>query len=251
MLDQILPGAVFSFALVFARIGAMVMVLPVFGEQYVQVRLRLALAILLSIVVAPRAGELPALPTAPMMLLPLIGGQVLIGLAIAGIARLTVTALHVAGTIIAVQSGLAVAQNVDPTQGTQSAVSSNFLVLLGTTIIVVTDMHHLLIAALVESYRLFPVQGAVPVGDLARLATGVVADTFALGLRMAAPFLAFGVVFNVLLGLMNRLMPVMQVFFIAMPLQLPLAFLLFGLTIGYAITIFLDGFVVALGPLIP
>ncbi|MDD3445386.1 MAG: flagellar biosynthetic protein FliR [Zavarzinia sp.] len=251
MLGQLLPEAIFAFALVFARIGAMVMVLPVFGEQYVQARIRLALALFLSLLIMPKAGALPPLPASPLMLLPLIGGQVLIGLAIAGIARLTVTALHVAGTIIAVQSGLAVAQNVDPTQGTQSAVASNFLVLLGTTIIVLSDLHHLLIAALVESYRLFPVQGAVPLGDLARLATGVVADTFALGLRMAAPFLAFGVVFNVLLGLMNRLMPVMQVFFIAMPLQLPLAFLLFALTIGFAITVFLDGFVAALGPLIP
>ncbi|PWR19813.1 flagellar biosynthetic protein FliR [Zavarzinia compransoris] len=251
MLDQMLPAALFSLALVFARIGAMVMVLPVFGEQYVQVRLRLVLAILLTLIIAPRAGALPVLPAEPARLIPLIGGEILLGLAIAGIARLTVTALHVAGTLVAVQSGLAAAQNLDPTQGTQSAVSSNFIVMLGTTVIVLTDLHHLLISALVESYRLFPVQGVVPVGDLARLATGVVADTFKLGVQMAAPFLAFGIVFNVLLGLMNRLMPVMQVFFIAMPLQLPLAFLLFALSVGMMIAVFLDHFVAALGPLIP
>lgn len=251
MLDQALPAALFSLALVFARIGAMIMVLPVFGEQYVQARFRLVLAVLLTLIIAPRIGALPVLPTQPGQLIPLIGGEVLIGLAIAGIARLTVTALHVAGILVAVQSGLAAAQNLDPTQGTQSAVPANFLVLLGTTVIVLSDLHHLLLSALVESYRLFPVQGIIPVGDLAELATRTVADTFRLGVQMAAPFLAFGIVFNVLLGLMNRLMPVMQVFFIAMPLQLPLSFLLFALSVGLMIEVFLDRFVDALGPLIP
>ncbi|PWR18575.1 flagellar biosynthetic protein FliR [Zavarzinia aquatilis] len=250
MLDQLLPGGVFALALVFARIGTMVMVLPVFGEQYVQARIRLALALFLTVIILPRAGTLPPLPAQPALLLPLIGGEVLVGLAIAGIARLAVSALHIAGTIIAVQSGLAAAQNVDPTQGTQSAVASNFLVMTGTTLIVVADLHHLLIGALVESYRLFPVAAAPPVGDFARLATGVIADTFTLAMQMSAPFLAFGVVFNVLLGLMNRLMPVMQVFFIAMPLQIPLAFLLLSLTMGFTLTLFADRFVDALGPLI-
>lgn len=250
MLDQILPGGVFALALVFARIGAMVMVLPVFGEQYVQTRIRLVLALFLSVIVAPRAGPLPALPTAPAQLLPLIGGEVLIGLAIAGIARIAVSALHIAGTIVAVQSGLAAAQNVDPTQGSQSAVVSNFVVMTGTMLIVVSDLHHLLIGALVESYRLFPVSGSPPLGDFARLATGVVADTFSLAMQMSAPFLAFGIVFNLLLGLMNRLMPVMQVFFIAMPLQVPLSLLLLAFSLGFSMTLFGDRFVDTLGPLI-
>jgi flagellar biosynthetic protein FliR len=250
MLDQILPGGVFALALVFARIGAMVMVLPVFGEMYVSSRIRLILALFLTVLIAPQAGTLPALPAQASMLIPLVGGEVLLGLAIGGIARMVMTALHVAGSIIAVQSGLAVAQNVDPTQGTQSVVPANFVIMTGTTVIVLADLHHLLIGAVAESYRLFPVAAPLAVGDLATLATGVVADTFTLGLQMSAPFLAFGIVFNVLLGVMNRLMPVMQVFFIAMPLQLPLAFLLFAATIGLSISLFADRFVDALGPLV-
>jgi len=250
VLDEVLPGGVFQGALVFARIGAMVMVLPFFGEQYVQVRIRLVLALFLTALVLPRAGTLPALPANALELLPLIGGEVLLGLAIAGIVRLSVAALHIAGTVIAIQSGLAVAQNVDPTQGSQSVVPANFVIRTGTTAIVLADLHHLLIGALVQSYRLFPVAAPPPVGDLAELATGVVADTFALGLQMSAPFLAFGVIFNVLLGLTNRVMPSMQVFFIAMPLQLSLSFLLFAATIGYALTLFADRFVTALGPLV-
>lgn len=250
MLDQILPGGVFALALIFARIGAMLMVLPVFGEMYVNTRIRLVLALFLTVLIAPRAGALPALPDQMMMLLPLIGGEVVLGLAIGGIARMVMTALHVAGSIIAVESGLAVAQNVDPTQGTQSVIPANFVIMTGTTVIVMADLHHLLIAAIARSYTLFPVTALPPVGDLARLATGVVADTFTIGLQMSAPFLAFGIVFNVLLGLMNRLMPVMQVFFIAMPLQVPLAFLLFAATIGLALSLFADRFVDALGPLV-
>ncbi|RJF87130.1 flagellar type III secretion system protein FliR [Oleomonas cavernae] len=200
MLDQILPGGVFSLALVFARIGAMVMVLPVFGEMYVSSRIRLILALFLTVLIAPQAGALPALPVQAALLVPLIGGEVLLGLAIGGIARMVMVALHVAGSIIAVQSGLAVAQNVDPTQGTQSVVPANFVIMTGTTVIVLADLHHLLIGAVAESYRLFPATAPLAVGDLATLATGVVADTFTLGLQMAAPFLAFGIVFNVLLG---------------------------------------------------
>ncbi len=74
MLDQALPAALFSLALVFARIGAMIMVLPVFGEQYVQARFRLVLAVLLTLIIAPKVGGLPVLPTQPGQLIPLTAG---------------------------------------------------------------------------------------------------------------------------------------------------------------------------------
>lgn len=251
MLDALLPAILFHYALVFARVGAMLMVLPGFGDQMVLLRLRLILAVLLAVLVTPLIPALPELPAAPVALLPLVGGEVLIGLAAGGLARIIVASLHVAGTVIAVQSGLAVAQNIDPSQGSQSVVPANFMILTGTVLIFVTNLHHLLIEALVQSYSLFPVGQPAPLGDFARLATDTVAATFLLGLQMAAPFLIFGIVFNLLLGLMNRLMPMVQVFFIALPLQVPASFLIFAATIGLTMTLFTDRFVTLLGPLVP
>ncbi len=250
MLDAALPAALFPYALVFARLGAMLMVLPGFGDQMVLVRLRLILALLLTVLITPVIGALPELPAAPAALVPLVGGEVLIGLAAGGLARMIFAALHVAGTVMAVQSGLAVAQNIDPSQGSQSVVPANFMILTGTVLIFVTNLHHLLIGALARSYLLFPVGQPAPVGDFAKVATDIVSATFQLGLQMAAPFMIFGIVFNLLIGLMNRLMPMVQVFFIALPLQVPASFLIFAASIGLAMTLFTDRFVTLLGPLV-
>jgi len=243
VLQQLLPAGAFVFLLAFARLGAILMVMPGIGEAYVAPPVRLALALALTLTVSPSiAPGLPALPGSPFGLLFLVGVEIVIGLFVGGIARLLITSLQVAGNIISLQSGLGSAMFFDPNQGAQGAAFANFMTLVGVTCIFAADLHLLLLRAAVDSYSLFPVGRALPSGEFAELAGRMVADSFLLGVQISAPFLVYGLIFNVGLGLLNRLMPTLQVFFIMTPIQIVVALGLFALTLSAGTAWFLDHF---------
>jgi flagellar biosynthetic protein FliR len=149
------------------------------------------------------------------------------------------TSLQDAGSVIAQQMGLGFVTAVDPTQGQQSVIVANFLAMLGVTLIFATDMHHLVIAALNDSYRVF-VPGEVPLlGDVAALTTRSAAAAFRIGIQLSAPFLVFGLLFNLGLGVLSRLMPQMQVFFVGLPLSIMLGLMVFLVVLGAMMTLFL------------
>lgn len=221
MLAEILPLQVFAFFLVFVRIGAVIMFIPGFGEPFIPVRIRLAMALILTVSLgAVVADTLPPLPDTPIQLFIVIGGELVIGLLIGGSARLTMSALHVAGTVIAFLTSLGFALFLDPTQGTQAALIATFLNLLGLVLIFATNLHLVMIQAMFDSYLLFEPGTTIPVADFADLAVRLVSGAFRIGIQMAAPFIAYGLVFYVSLGILARLMPQFQIFFIAMPLQI-------------------------------
>lgn len=243
-----LEGTVLVFLLVFARAGAMVMLLPAIGEVGVPVRVRLAFALAVSAALAPAvAGAYGALPQGVAALALAIAGEVTAGVLVGAVARLIMSALHVAGYLIATQTGLAFAQTVDPSQGTQGAIVSTFLTLAGVVVIFATGLHHLAIGAIRTSYLLIPPLGALPIADLAELALDIVAGAFALGLQLAAPFLIFGFVIYAALGVLSRLMPQLQVFFLAMPVNILAGFFLLMLLVGAVLTVFVEFFAREMG----
>lgn len=228
MLPQFLPAEAFAFLLVFCRLGAMVMLFPALGETAIPANIRLALAFILTLVIMTLVrSKLPAMPDNAIQLALLIAGEIVLGLFVGGSVRLLLSSLHVAGTIIALQTGLSAAMAFDPAQSSQSAIFGTFMTLIGVTLIFVTDLHHLMIVAMRDSYVLFPAGHMPAVGDFAQLVIRVVADSFKLGIQISAPFLVYGFLFNIGLGLLSRLMPQLQVFFIAMPLNILLGFVIF------------------------
>ena len=138
-------------------------------------------------------------------------------------------ATSVAGSTIANQMGLGLAQSVDPTQGIQGALFANFLGVLAVTLVFASDMHHLVIAAIHDSFTLFQPGQLPPAGDMATMAVRSMVDAFAIGVRMSAPFLVFGLIFYAGIGVLSRLMPQIQIFFIAMPASILLGFVLIAL----------------------
>jgi flagellar biosynthetic protein FliR len=235
-----LPALAAAFILVFARIGTMVMLLPGLGELSVPPRLRLTVALVLAAVILPlhRTAyqvDLGSLQPTLVMLVQeiLIGG--LLGLT----ARLTISALQVAGSVIAQQLGLGFVTAVDPTQGQQGLILGNFLTLLGVTLVFASDLHYLVIAALNDSYTLFR-PGEVPLtGDMAALITKTIGGAFRVGVQLSAPFLVFGLLFNLALGILSRLMPQMQVFFVGMPLSILAGFLILVFVVSAMMAVFL------------
>ena len=236
-----LPALAAAFLLVFARIGTMLMLLPGLGEQNLSARIRLTMALILAAVVLPlhRAAyhiDTAALGPAIVMLIE----EILVGAVLGLTARLTISALDVAGSVIAQQLGLGFVTAIDPTQGEQEAIVGNFLTMLGLTLIFATNMHYLVIAALNDSYNVFVPGEVLGTGDVAALVTRTVGGAFRVGIQLSAPFLAFGLLFNIGLGVLSRLMPQMQVFFVALPLSILIGLLFLLLGLGAMMGFFLD-----------
>ncbi|MEM1138465.1 MAG: flagellar biosynthetic protein FliR [Pseudomonadota bacterium] len=220
VLYEALPLEAYHFLFVFARIGAMVMVLPGFGETYVNTRIRLALAVLLTLVIQPIIPGLPALPPAPLVLVGDIIPELLIGVALGLFVRVLLFTAQIAGTIISMQVGLAMAMTFDPAQGVQGALLGTFLTLLATVLVFTTGLYQTMLMGLVASYDLAPAGEFLSVRDAAAAFVGFVAQIFRLAMQLAAPFLLFGFVFYVGIGILSKLMPQVQVFFIAIPANL-------------------------------
>ncbi len=230
---SLLPALAAAYLLIFARIGTMIMLLPGFGEMSVPVRMRLAVALLLTAIFLPLHREAYAIDLrayGPVLLM--LGQELLVGALLGMTARLTISALNVAGAVIAQQMGLGFVTAIDPTQGQQNVIVGNFLTVLGVTLIFATDLHHLVIAALNDSYRLFAPGELILFGDIAALITRTVSAAFRVGIQLSAPFLVFGLLFNIGLGVLSRLMPQMQVFFVGMPLSILLGFVILFMVIG-------------------
>jgi flagellar biosynthetic protein FliR len=111
--------------------------------------------------------------------------------------------------------------------------------MLGVALIFATDLHHLVIGALEQSYRIFAPGAALPAGDFAQLILITTAGAFRVGAQIAAPFLVFGLLFNVGLGVLARLMPQVQIFFLGIPASIMLGFLLLALILTAVMAVFL------------
>jgi len=236
-----LSGMVLVYLLVFARTGAMIMLLPAIGDVGVPTRVRLSLAIAVSLAFAPAVAHTytATAPQSEVALGLLVGQEVIAGVLVGTMARIIVSALSTAGYLIATQTGLAYAQSVDPSMGEQGAVVGNFFTLLGTVLIFATNAHHLAIGAISGSYTLLPPGAALPTSDMAELTLKLVTGSFMLGIQLAAPFLVFGFAVNAATGLLARMMPQLQIFFIAMPINILAGFLLMMLLLASMMTAFL------------
>lgn len=234
---SILPVLAAAYLLIFARIGTMIMLFPGLGEVAMSSRIRLTIALLLAAVMFPlhRTAyqiDLRSLSAVIMML----GQEMLIGAVLGISVRLAISALQYAGSVIAQQLGLGFVTEIDPTQGQQGAIIGNFLAMLGIALIFATNLHYLLIGALDDSYTLFS-PGEIPAtSDMAALATKTVASSFRIGIQMSAPFLVFGILFNLGLGVLSRLMPQMQVFFVGVPLSILIGLLILLVVLGAMMT---------------
>jgi len=238
---SVLPALAATFMLVFARIGTMVMLLPGLGEMTMPVRIRLTVALALSAMFLPLHRNAYNIDTSDLgAVLAMLGHEILIGVVLGLVARLSLSALQVAGTAIAQQMGLGFVTAIDPALGQQNVIVANFLSILGLTLIFATDLHYLVIAALNDSYAIFAPGTAIMFGDIAKLMTSTVAGAFKVGIQLSAPFLVFGLLFNLGLGVLSRLMPQMQVFFVGLPLSILLGLLILLVVVGAMMTTFLE-----------
>lgn len=243
MLGDLLSTEAFGFILVSIRLSALVTVVPIFGDRSIPKRMRVAFALSISFVVFPTVRELlPPMPESLFVLVGLFIKEITIGAMLGLMMRFLLSSLHTAGTVIAFQTGLSASQAFDPAMGQQSVVVAAFLNLLAITLILVTDLHHLMIQGMTHSFYKFPVGETLMMADFATTATQMVSSSFLLGFHLASPFLVYGMIYNLGLGLLARMVPGFQVFFIGMPVNILMGFTLIMILIGSIMTLFLGRF---------
>jgi flagellar biosynthetic protein FliR len=222
-----LPALAFQAVLVFARLGAAVMLLPGLGEAEIPAPLRLALGLALVALLLP--ALLPGLPAPPadgVAAARMVATEVLVGLWLGGLARLAVMALAVAGQLVAVLVGLSALLVSDPDMGSGGTALSRAFGLLAAVLVLATGLHGLALSALLGSYAALPAGDPFPGGLAAETVARAGAESLALALRLAAPFIIGAVVLNLALGLLARLAPGVQTFFVAVPGQILAGFAL-------------------------
>jgi flagellar biosynthesis protein FliR len=225
-----LPAWAFAFVLVLCRAGAACMLIPAIGESEVPAMIRAALAVALTVLLLPvLAPDLPKPPDDVGPLLYMIAAELLAGLFLGWLARLIVSALPLTGQFIAMFTGLSSVLQPDALLGQQGAAVGRLLELATTVLLFASGLYMLPLAAIAGSYAVIPAGTLLPAADAATSVVATFSTVFALGLRLAAPFILAGIVWHVVLALLSRLVPQLQVFFLALPAQVAGGLALFGL----------------------
>jgi flagellar biosynthetic protein FliR len=220
-LPALLPAWTFAFLLLACRIGAAVMTLPAFGEAEVPVTVKAAIALAFAGVLWPALSPgLPPPPADAARAMLLVVTECLIGLWIGGLARMIVLALPIAAQFVGFLLGLSSAVLFDPAFGATGTALSRLLGLGAIVLLFATGMHALPLAALAGSYAVLPAGAPFPAEAAAEAAVAMLAASFGLAFQLAGPFVLAGIVFQLALGVMSRIVPQMQVYFVAMPAQI-------------------------------
>ena len=218
------------------------MLLPGFGSSYVPPRSRLMLALAFSLIITPLVTNFPPMPGNTLKLAGFVMAEMLIGIMIGMVAKILGSAIHVAGMIISMQSSLAQASLFDPNQSAQSSLLGTYMDIMVMVLIFTTGIHHVMIIAMVESYNAFPAVSPIPFADFADLTIKTVSKAFLIGFQLSMPMIIIGVLINLSSGLLARLMPSFQVYFVIMPAQILVALFVFMTTFSAGILWYMEVF---------
>ncbi len=229
-LAEVGAATLYGGFLVFARVAAAFMLLPGFGETHLPPRVKVVAALLVAAAMAGSVPGRPELVPLPETMAGQIGAEIVVGLLLGTVARILFNALHVAGTLIAQQAGLGL---IIPASIEPEGVSALAQILLfgGISLIFALDLDHQLLLAIRDSYALFPLGRLPAPGDMAQHVIRTISDAFSLGVRLSLPFLVIGFVLYAGLGVINRAMPQLMVFFVAAPGFTIVGLALLGITL--------------------
>lgn len=239
-MTELLNLELYKFLLIFLRVGAALMLMPGFNAGYVNTQLRLSIALALTVILIPfLSDKLPPIPQNFAAILQMLLFEITFGIFIGIFMQILMAAINLAGNLVGQAIGFSNAQMFDPAFQQQSIIIDSFLTLIALTLIFVTNLHHLMLSAVIESYTLFPVSSPLPTGDMAQSISKTLTQSFIIGFKLGSPFIAFTIVFYVGMGLLSRLMPQLNIFFLSMPLQIYLGIGLIFITLPVIIIWFL------------
>ena len=237
-------GTVLALFAAFCRVGACFMLLPGFSSARIAVQIRLFLAVAISMAVLPVMWDTiyPRVSGSVENYLSLIVFETLTGAVIGLIARYYVLGLQFAGTVLTMMMGFNAPPTPDVLEDTAENQLTNLLSFAGLLVLFMLDFHHVVMRALIESYNVMPLgAGFNPQSALITL-TDTLSQTFMIMLRLASPFILYGLVFNVAVGLINKLAPQIPIYFVSLPFIILGGLFLMYFGISSLLEIFAAGF---------
>jgi len=220
-MQELIFAEVYKFIFIFLRLGSALMLMPGFNSSYINMRIRLSVSIMLSVILIPFLSEYIPAPSPNMTEnIRIFFIEICYGLFLGVIMQIIYFAINLCGNFVGQSSGFANAQMFDPTSQNQSIVSETFLSLIAITVIFIIDLHHLMISAVIDSYSLWTVGQQLPTEDIAQFISTLMNKSFIIGFKIGSPFIAFTIIFYTGMGLLSRLMPQLNIFFLSLPLQI-------------------------------
>ena len=240
-----------GFALVLTRISAFFLVVPVFGWKTIPARVKVAMTMLMAVffsLIAPSAMTAGQVSVVEAVLL--IAYEATYGFALGLVAALLFAPVKLSGRIIERQMGLAMAEILDPLTGDRSQPVGSLLEMIFVVLFLSANGHHLFLSIISHSYETFPV-GRIP--TMAVLVTGVIkagSTMLIVGLKLAAPILAAFLLLMVVLAVLARIMPDMNILFISLPLRVGMGLFLMAIFLPFIYS-FVSEFAALMGSLLP
>ncbi|HYE73056.1 MAG TPA: flagellar biosynthetic protein FliR, partial [Blastocatellia bacterium] len=220
---------VLLFVIVLARVGGLVTFAPFWSHNAVNARTRALIAGILALVIAPIvAPRLSAPPTNLIALTMVIGGELAIGCALGFAARLVFSALEIAAQIFGFQIGLSLASVIDPATRAQTAALGIIAQMLGLMVMLASDGHHWLLRATVQSYWVVGSGGFTASATLIEILLRLSANALAVGVAIAAPAIIVLLGLEVLLGVMGRAAPKLELMVMSFPIKIAVGMWLMG-----------------------
>jgi flagellar biosynthetic protein FliR len=237
-------GTILALFLAFCRMGGCVMVMPGFGSARVPAQIRLFTAVAISMAVLPVLWDsiYPKASAPGATYVGLIVTETLIGMMYGLIARLYTFCLQFAGAVLSTAIGFSAPGGHDVLEDSQENQLTNLLTLSGLMLLFMMDFHHIVFRALVDSYNATPVGAVIDPQKMLITLTDTLRASTMIMLRLASPFLIYGLMFNVAIGLINKLSPQIPVFFISTPFLVAGGLFLLYLSIAALVRQFADGF---------
>jgi flagellar biosynthesis protein FliR len=226
---------------VLARVAGLVLTAPIYGTGDVPLRVRALLAVALAILIAPSQWhtDVPS-PTNAVSYLVLLGGEALIGVCLGLGVLILIHGMTLAGELVGQASGLTLAEVFDPALDENVPLFSRLMFLVTVCAFVCLGGHRLVMAGLLDTFRTMPPGcGGIP-DSLGKTFTMLVAQSFSLGIRAAAPAVTALMLATLILGLVGRTLPQLNVLSLGFGLNAMLGFAVLGLTLGTAVWAFAD-----------
>ncbi len=230
------------FTLVFVRMAFIFMMVPVFGSRMVPRRVRIGLAVLMSFLIFPYvAFKMPKSLTL-MKMIPGFFSEMVIGMAIGLITQLMFAGVQVAGQIAGYQMGFGIVNVIDPVTSQQVSIAAQFYYLFSVLLFLATGTHLIFIQALVESFKYIPPLGARLSGFQINTLMKLAGNIFVLAVKVGAPVLAITLFTQVVLGIVARTVPQINVFIVGFPLQIGIGLIGIGLSLPLLATLLTSAF---------
>lgn len=243
-LQDLINTQFFTFLLVFMRFGLAVMIMPGIGDSFVTAPVRLSFALALSLVLTPPlAALMPHPPTQTALLVGLLVSEAMIGMFIGTIMRIMIGALDTAGAVVSLQTGFSSALLFNPVSAGQGSLLGSVYSMLGVTLLMALDLHHYMIATIVDSYQVMPATGQMPdFSSFAEVIVGITGVAFKVGVEIALPFLVVGLIMQIGLGVLGRLMPQIQIFFLALPAQITIGLIMLTMVLTSSMMFWINAY---------